>query len=53
MVSIRINEGSVTAKVATIAPHTLPVAVNPTYVAELMPIGPGVIWLMATISVNS
>ena len=28
-------------------------AVYPTYVAEFIPIGPGVIWLTATISVNS
>ncbi|EJW96876.1 hypothetical protein EVA_15026 [gut metagenome] len=36
-----------------IDPHTLPVAIKPTYVAELMPMGPGVIWLMAMMSVNS
>ena len=38
-----MNEGSTTARVAMIEPHTLPVAVKPTYVAELIPIGPGVI----------
>lgn len=41
--NIRMNEGSTTAKVAMTEPHTLPVAVKPTYVAELIPIGPGVI----------
>jgi hypothetical protein len=41
--NIRMNEGSTTAKVAMTEPHILPVAVKPTYVAELIPIGPGVI----------
>ena len=43
MANINMNEGSTTARVAMIEPHTLPVAVKPTYVAELIPIGPGVI----------
>ena len=37
-----MNEGSTTAKVAMTEPHILPVAVKPTYVAELIPIGPGI-----------
>ena len=53
MVSIKMKEGRTTAKVAMTDPTTLPVEVNPTYVAALIPIGPGVIWLIATISVNS
>ena len=55
-----MNEGNTTAKVAVNEPRTL---INsdapdfdrtsyPTYVAELIPIGPGVICEMATMSVN-
>ena len=56
-----ISEGSTKAKVAVTEPSmaivspkpALWIAVYPQYVALLMPIGPGVICEMATISVNS
>ena len=56
-----MNDGSITENDASNEPQTASVRVNPafsialkpTYVAEFMPIGPGVIWLTATISVNS
>lgn len=38
-----MKEGRTTAKVAMTDPTTLPVEVNPTYVAALIPIGPGVL----------
>lgn len=55
--------GTVTANVARTEPKipqpipcregsTLPGATKPMYVAEFMPIGPGVIWEIATTSVN-
>ena len=55
------NDGKTSENVATKEPSTdsaLPMpmlwmAVKPQYVAELMPIGPGVIWLIATMLVNS
>jgi len=58
---IRMKEGSTTEKVAMIEPKIPTVceypafmtAEYPTYVAELIPIGPGVIWLIAMMSVNS
>ena len=61
IIIMRINEGSTTEHVATAEP-SIPVAceypafttaVYPTYVAEFIPMGPGVIWLIATMSVNS
>ena len=53
MVSTIINEGNVTANVATSDPKTFPVTEYPIYVALFIPIGPGVICEIATISVNS
>lgn len=58
---IRINDGNTNAKVAVKLPNIgiIPLkpafctAVYPQYVAELIPIGPGVICEMATIFVNS
>jgi hypothetical protein len=47
-----MKEGNVTAQVATMDPKILPVTAYPTYVALLIPMGPGVIWDIATISVN-
>lgn len=61
MRTISTNEGSTRAKVAVAEPRTamaspypaLCTAAYPQYVAELMPMGPGVICDMATIFVNS
>ena len=56
-----MNEGNITENDASKDPQiacvrdmsAFSIALKPTYVAEFMPIGPGVIWLTATISVNS
>lgn len=45
-------EKPTTPKVAANEPHT-PAVLNPTYVAELMAIGPGVTWEMETMFKNS
>ena len=58
---MRMSDGSTSANVAVALPSTAMVslkpalctAVYPQYVAEFIPIGPGVIWLMATMFVNS
>ena len=58
---INTNDGNTSANVAVTLPNIpsamLPVAlctaVYPQYVALLMPIGPGVIWDIATMLVNS
>ena len=47
-----IQEGSTHPRVATSAPGS-PASLTPTKVAELMAMGPGVIWEMVTRSVNS
>ncbi len=49
---ITINDGSITAKVATIAPKK-PLTLNPRNVAAFTAIGPGVISDIANISINS
>lgn len=53
MVTTRINDGRHSAKVVSIDPNMLPVVTYPIYVAEFIPMGPGVICEMATTSVNS
>ena len=52
MIVTIMQDGRIQPKVAATAPG-IPAILIPTKVAELMAIGPGVIWEMVTRSVNS